>query len=64
MRWHCIDIPVKNGYFGDGGTFLWGRTERDQNEARNKQLIVELYDQHLPTIQQRVKEANLRLIDC
>lgn len=58
-----VDIPVKNRHFGDGGTFLWGKAERDRNRTRNQKLIVELYHQHLPAIQRRVQEANRRLID-
>lgn len=58
-----IDVPVKNPYYARGGTFRWGRDERDRNEARNKERLIELYDAHMPEIQQRVRESNARLID-
>ena len=57
-----LDIPTKNRYFGTGGTMLWGRAERERNEARNKRRLVDLYEDHMPEIRRRVQEANAGLM--
>jgi glycosyltransferase involved in cell wall biosynthesis len=60
------NIPVKMErgkceYVFPGGTSLWGNAERLENEAVNKRRIVELYDRHLPSIQERVNGLNAEL---
>lgn len=60
------EIPVKREtggqtYILPGGTSMWGKRERDQNERTNKALIRRMYDENLPAIQASVRSANLRL---
>jgi glycosyltransferase involved in cell wall biosynthesis len=62
------DIPVKEGnngqaYIFPGGTVMWGKEDRERNEYQNKKRIVELYENELPGIQERVQEANSRLME-
>lgn len=61
-----VDIPVKQqagaeSYILPGGTTMWGNEARIRNERDNKRLIVELYDDKLPTIQTAVTQANQAL---
>lgn len=60
------DIPVKQhagdtSYILPGGTTMWGNDARVRNEATNKQLIREMYDDKVPHIRARVTEANALL---
>jgi hypothetical protein len=60
------DIPAKlatgqETYILPGGTSLWGMEARRRNEQTNKQLIEQLYGEHLPAIQEAVQSANRRL---
>lgn len=57
------DIPVKietgtQGYIRPGGTSLWGLESRQRNERVNKSMIRKLYDEDLPGIKLRVRDAN------
>jgi hypothetical protein len=54
------DMPVK--IMSPGGTLLWGYADRQRNEIQNKRRIVELHNEDLPAIQDRVKQANDQLI--
>ncbi len=42
---------------------MWGQEDRERNEYQSKKRIAELYDQELPSIQDKVPEDSRRLID-
>jgi hypothetical protein len=53
-----VKAPVAGSYILPGGTMLWGKEERDQNDRLNKERIAQLYGNHLPAIQTQVRRAN------
>lgn len=60
------DIPAKRqtgaqSYIFPGGTIMWGNEARERNERANKQLIEDLYDDHLAAIQAAVRAGNQQL---
>lgn len=60
------DVPVKlttgeDTYILPGGTSLWGMEARRRNERANKQLLEQLYSEHLAAIQDAVRSANRSL---
>ena len=53
-----VKAPVDGGYLLPGGTTLWAKEERDENDKLNKKRIVSLYNKHLSAIQTQVRQAN------
>lgn len=52
-----LDIPVGK-YDELGGTHLWGRSEREEQEKRNLKLLMDTFRGDQPAINKMVKRAN------